>query len=166
MRIPTVQHDDEASRSMSMTPMIDVVFLLLIFFVCASVGQIRESLLPTELSPGSIESPELMEVEKPLGEVWLKLTRTDDERTLVELNDREYDDFGQLETTLKQLAELAPEIPIILDIAPAVPMRDMIRVYDTCRAADFETIQFAIERSERQTPKQGPHVEVKSVNQS
>ena len=30
-----------------MTPLIDVVFLLLIFFVCASTGQIRESLLPT-----------------------------------------------------------------------------------------------------------------------
>ena len=39
-----------------MTPLIDVVFLLLIFFVCASTGQIRESLLPTELSGGSIES--------------------------------------------------------------------------------------------------------------
>ena len=41
---------------MEMTPMIDVVFLLLIFFVCASIGQIPESLLPTPLNSGSIDS--------------------------------------------------------------------------------------------------------------
>ena len=33
-----------------MTPMIDVVFQLLIFFVVASTGQVAEALLPTELA--------------------------------------------------------------------------------------------------------------------
>ena len=138
---------------MAMTPMIDIVFLLLIFFVCASVGQIRESLLPTELPAGSIESPEFMDVEKPLVEVWLKLYRNDDTRTVVEMNDLRYHDFQQLQTILAELSALASEIPVILDIAPDVPMQDMIRVYDACRAADFETIQFAIEPGKSQRSK-------------
>ena len=138
---------------MAMTPMIDVVFLLLIFFVCASVGQIRESLLPTELPAGSIESPESMDAEKPLGEVWLKLFRNDGTRTVVEMNDHRYHDFQHLQATLVELSELASEIPVILDIAAEVPMQDMIRVYDACRAADFETIQFAIESDKSQSSK-------------
>lgn len=132
-----------------MTPMIDVVFLMLIFFVCASVGQTIESLLPTELAAGSIESVEPMEVEKPLGEVWLRL-RVEGAHTVVEVNERVYDDFGALEATLMDLAELAPEIPVILDIAAEVPMGDVIRVYDTCREADFVSIHFAAE------PKEAP----------
>ena len=56
-----------------MTPLIDVVFLLLIFFVCASTGQIRESLLPTELSGGSIESAAAVPQERPLGEAWVRV---------------------------------------------------------------------------------------------
>ena len=44
------RHDQRDDNSM--TPMIDVVFLLLIFFICASVGQRSEALLPTQLAEG------------------------------------------------------------------------------------------------------------------
>lgn len=146
MRIPTFHNRDDIQQDQSMTPMIDVVFLLLIFFICASVGQIRESLLPAELAAGSLPSDEILEQPKPLlGEVWVHLRRTADEKTIVELNGREFDDFAGLEGTLRSLAELAPEIPVILDIEPAVPLGDVIRVYDTCRAAEFESIHFATE---------------------
>ena len=53
MRIPTRRHEVENN---SMTPMIDVIFQLLIFFVCASAGQTLESHLPTELAAGTTES--------------------------------------------------------------------------------------------------------------
>jgi len=145
MRIPTHHDRDDDRDDQSMTPMIDVVFLLLIFFVCASVGQIRESLLPTELSAGTIESDAVVERPKPLGEVWLHLRRTDDLRTVTELNGSEYRDFASLKANLIELAQLAPEIPVILDIEPDVPLGDLIRVYDTCRAAEFQSINFAAE---------------------
>ena len=55
MRIPTShRHADAGTIDQAMTPMIDVVFLLLIFFVCASVGQTADSLLPTELAAGGV----------------------------------------------------------------------------------------------------------------
>lgn len=135
-----------------MTPMIDVVFLLLIFFISASANQIREFLLPTELATGSIESTESEPQEKPLGEVWLKLKRLDDQ-TIVELNDREYAQFDQLKQTLTELAALAPEIPVILDINEDVPLGEMIRTYDTCLAAGFQSINFATDASKVAPPK-------------
>lgn len=143
MRIPTYHNHDADRDDQSMTPMIDVVFLLLIFFVCASVGQIRESLLPTKLSAGMVDSEEVVEHPKPLGEVWLHLRRIDDLRTVTELNGREYRDFASLKAKLIELAQLAPEIPVILDIEPDVPLSDLVRVYDTCRAAEFQSINFA-----------------------
>ena len=77
MRIPSSRRltlDNE-----SMTPMIDVVFLLLVFFVCASVGQKPDSLLPAELSTGETEAKVEVPPEDPLDvqspEVRIRLTR-------------------------------------------------------------------------------------------
>lgn len=130
-----------------MTSMIDVIFLLLIFFVCASAGQIAESHLPTELAAGAVESAPPMIVERPFGEVWLKLRHPMDEGenaiTIVELNDREYSDEASLRTTLLALAETTPEIPVILDIDGPVPLGDVVRVYDACQSAHFQQVSFA-----------------------
>ena len=142
MRIPSYLQHRESNNDQAMTPMIDVVFLLLIFFVCASIGQIREAILPTEIAAGSLQSEKVIERENPLGEVWLKL-RHEDGRTIAEVNGRDYADFAALEETLTSLAELAPEIPIILDVGQQVPLGELIRTYDTCRAARFESINCA-----------------------
>jgi biopolymer transport protein ExbD len=146
MRIPSTHDRDDVRENTAMTPMIDVVFLLLIFFVCASVGQIRESILPTDLATGSIDSPNVHEIERPLGEMWLRLDRAE-ERTMVEVNNRRLADFGELQTLLTSMAEVARDMPVILDIAPQVPLGDLIRVYDTCRASGFESINFATDAS-------------------
>lgn len=141
MRIPTHRHEVENT---SMTPMIDVIFQLLIFFVCASAGQTVESHLPTELAAGAVESATPVVVERPFGEVWLRLKRREAEAlTVVELNDREYSDEAALRTTLLALAETTPEIPVILDIEGTVPLGDVVRVYDACQSAQFRQVSFA-----------------------
>ncbi len=131
-----------------MTPMIDVIFQLLIFFVCASAGQVQEAHLPAELAPGSVESVNPIVAERPFGEVWLRLHRRDDDaqktkHTVVELNDREYSDERKLRQTLIALAETTPEIPVILDIDGPVPLGDVIRIYDACQSARFQQVSFA-----------------------
>lgn len=151
MRIPIRRRETNVENT-SMTPMIDVIFLLLIFFVCASAGQVQEAHLPTELVPGSIESVNPLAVERPFGEVWLKLHQRDSEepnskQTVVELNDREYSDDATLRQTLIVLAETTPEIPVILDIDGPVPLGDVVRVYDACQAANFQQISFATKLS-------------------
>jgi len=126
-----------------MTPMIDVVFLLLIFFVCAASFQVIEDVLPTELPPaGAVESPELPPEIQELGQVTLRLY-LQDARPVVELNGRPYAVQGELRTRLMEAAKLAPEVPVVLDIAADVPMGFVVEVYDLCRVAGFETINFA-----------------------
>ncbi|MDA0285458.1 MAG: biopolymer transporter ExbD [Planctomycetota bacterium] len=146
MRIPVShQHSREQDDSF-MTPMIDVVFLLLIFFVCASVGQIRESSLPTPLAAGSVEATDPVESPAPLGDVWVRLARSGEGESAVttaEVNNQLYDDWNRLRGVLRELALVAPEIPVILDIDHTVPVGDFIDIYDTCRSAGFDNIQFA-----------------------
>ena len=147
MRIPSHHDRKTATDNDAMTPMIDVVFLLLIFFVCASVGQEVELLLPTELSAGSVTAAEMtqpLEKESWADELWLRLSSDErQQRTIVELNDRQYRDYDSLRDQLLALAKLAPESPVILDIGPSVPVGDFIHVFDICREADFQTIRFA-----------------------
>lgn len=126
----------------AMTPLIDVVFQLLIFFICASTGHMKELLLATDFRAGGIGAAVNPEVEKPLGEVWIRLKRTDGETTAF-LEGREFHDLEQLEMTLRTLAAAATEIPVILDIGGDVPLGDVIRVYDACRAARFRSVNFA-----------------------
>ena len=147
MRIPTRRRETNVENT-SMTPMIDVIFQLLIFFVCASAGQVQEAHLPTGLAPGSVESVNPIVVERPFGEVWLKLHQRaggepENQQTIVELNDREYFDDVSLRQTLAVLAETTPEIPVILDIDGPVPLGEVVRVYDACQAASFQQISFA-----------------------
>jgi biopolymer transport protein ExbD len=119
MRIPVSHQQSREHDDSFMTPMIDVVFLLLIFFVCASIGQIRESTLPTPLAAGSIEAVDPIESPQPLGDVWVRLARNgegDSAVTTAEVNDLLYDDWDRLRGILRELASVAPEIPVILDI--------------------------------------------------
>lgn len=144
MHIPSYHDHSPLREDRSMTPMIDVVFLLLIFFVCASAGQIRESILKTELAAGGVSSNEVIERDTWLTEVWLRLKRSpEQEQTTVNMNDRDFDSMDELQPQLEALAKAAPEIPVILDIEPQVPLGDMIDVFDTCKAAGFESINFA-----------------------
>ncbi|MEX0728289.1 MAG: biopolymer transporter ExbD [Planctomycetaceae bacterium] len=143
MRIPSYVRQGNREQP-AMTSMIDVVFLLLIFFICASVGMTQEDLLSTVLSGGDTASSTEIVEDKVLDDVWVKISVNDAGASVMELNDREYAEFDELRETLLQLAEAAPEIPVILDIAPDVPMGEVIRLYDTCQEAKFESIQFAV----------------------
>jgi biopolymer transport protein ExbD len=146
MKIPVSHQQSREHDDSFMTPMIDVVFLLLIFFVCASTGQIRESSLPTPLAAGSIEAVDPVESPKPLGEVWVRLIRQgagEGVVTSAEVNNQLYEDWNRLRRTLRELASVAPEIPVILDIDHGVPVGDFVDIFDTCRSAGFDNIQFA-----------------------
>lgn len=148
MRVPSSHTRADLSENM-MTSMIDVVFLLLIFFLCAATGRQSESLLPTTLGGG--DGATLAEARPatsmPLDEVWIAVTAPEPGRVVMTLNETPYEGFPQLEAVLRQLAELAPESPVILDLAPQVPAGELVRLYDTCRRAGFQTINFNVPKT-------------------
>lgn len=141
MRIPAGHRTNLQFGATAMTPLIDIVFQLLIFFICASTGHLREFLLPIDFGSGAVidaaDPP-----PRPLGEVWIRLTR-EGEGTVVTIEGTRYPAWAAVQRLLMTLGETAAELPVILDISGDVPMGDVIRIDDYCRAARFESVSFA-----------------------
>ena len=127
-----------------MTPMIDVIFLLLIFFVCTASFRPPEQILPTRLSlPGAITSAvkidqDLEDLEKIVVKV---LWRGDGPGW--QINERDYGQLADVRQVLEAVKGVRIDLPVILDVEGAVPMKDVIDVYDLCRQVGFERVQFA-----------------------
>ena len=150
MRIPS--HRRTSLDNESMTPMIDVVFLLLVFFVCASVGQKPDLLLPADLADGSTETeiqlPPSDPDELPPQKVQIDLTRNTDGRLLIDLNRGRLSGAQELRQRLQTLAELDPRSQIILNAADEVSNQQWIAVYDLCQSLAFDSISFAVRPAE------------------
>ena len=123
-----------------MTPMIDVVFLLLVFFVCTTDFHAVEALLPTPLKAAGATAapPEIEELEN----VVIKLGVVDGAPRW-EVNARVCRAPAELRDTLARLAAIEKRLPVVLDIDGAVPLGDAIDLYDWCRLAGFEQVRFA-----------------------
>jgi biopolymer transport protein ExbD len=144
MQIPSFirRHQDRGDEAM--TSMIDVVFLLLIFFICAAAGQVKEAVLPTEMSAtGNVAAETPTERDPWIVDVWLKLSADESGNTTVDMNGSTYSPVATVAEPLQALGDLSPESPVILEIAPNVPMRDVVAVYDLCETAGFEAVNFA-----------------------
>ena len=133
-----------------MTPMIDVVFLLLVFFVCASIGQKPESLLPAEINPGNADSK--IDIEPPDSEEFpsqpVRIRLGVDLLThqlSMELNERPVPTARELTQRLRQLAELDKSSPIILNVDDDVSVQQFIGIHDLCQTLAFESISFAVQ---------------------
>lgn len=150
MRWTSEKHRSQNTVDVKMTPMIDVVFLLLIFFVCTASFQVVEESLPTPLPRGTTASaddppadPELAELEEVV-----VLVRGTADAVAWQVGGTPCAGRAELRQTLKALAEIDPELPVILDVEPEVALGAVIDVYDLCRMVGFRQIQFAAPRRE------------------
>ena len=126
-----------------MTPMIDVVFLLLIFFVCTASFQIAEEILPAGLLAlgGSAVDVDI-QPEVDLERVIVKIGYREG-RVAWLVNERPYENLSQVRDVLSAVAQIDAGVPVILDVEGAVPLGSVIDAYDVCRIAGFDKIQFA-----------------------
>lgn len=144
MRAPTHERFTRGSLDIKMTPMIDVVFLLLIFFICTANFQLVENILPTNLlvaGSSQVDVPldlELDELEDVVVEI-----RSDAGRIHWRVNEAPYDQLADVVNLLRQLARIEVELPVTVDSQPNVPIGDVIDVYDLCRQSGFSNIRFA-----------------------
>lgn len=126
-------------------PMIDVVFLLLIYFMVSATLQKQEADIAFEL-PATVEQDEpldlpdeqIIEID-PSGQVIVNEYRYDapDASRLVEL--------AAMLTRFKQ-ASAAAKVDAMVTIAPAdaVPHQIVVRVMDACAAAGIKNVNFAL----------------------
>ena len=149
MRLTGYNNSSRARFDIQMTPMIDVVFQLLIFFVCTVNFQPPEKSLPATPKPSasgggaSTNQPVPPELED-LKQVEVTLGRSVG-RTSWTVNG---DSCGNLTDVERRLAALARVreyksiVPVVLDAADDVPLADAIDVYDLALQLGYEKVQF------------------------
>jgi biopolymer transport protein ExbD len=144
MRRPAYHRNDNGRLEVSMTPMIDVIFLLLIFFVSTASFQVVEEVLPTNLSlPGTTQSDlQVDPLEEDLDEIVVKILWQEG-RPRWQVNQRDYDRLDRVRAVLAAAAGIKIDLPVILDVDAEVPIENVIDVYDLCRQIGLRRIQFA-----------------------
>jgi biopolymer transport protein ExbD len=127
-----------------MTAMIDVVFLLLVFFVWTSSFQIEELLLPSSIATtAGVGDAEAMDLPPELETVVVAI-RTD-EQVRYSVNGRDLDDQAQLLRLLTKIAAIGTDVPVIIDPQVDVTLSAVIRAYDLARSVGFAKVHFAVE---------------------
>jgi len=146
VRLPSSRLDREHDVNSTMTPMIDVVFLLLIFFVWTAGTQIVEYILPGQMSAqlGSQET----EITEPLPEqdfdqVVIRV-RWDGKLPDWTINEQGMESIQDVSNTLSALAAVNIDAPIIVYPDPNVPIGFVIEVYDQAKLCGFTKASFAL----------------------
>ncbi len=147
MRRPSVFHRDQGELEIKMTPMIDVVFLLLVFFVWTASFHAVEYLLPSSLSQ-QLGSAAVIDSQAPPPEaefedVIVRILWQDD-HVVWQVNGQDVLSLDEVKQRLQLVADIKADAPVILHPDEEVPVGDVIDVYDISRIAGFDKIQFAI----------------------
>ena len=135
----------EEKIGVPIAPMIDVVFLLLIYFMVASTLEQQEADLSFQL-PGSVEQDEPLD----LPDEQIIAIREDGQ---VVVNDYPYDSpelnrYQELAAMLTRFREAstANKVEAIVTISPAesVSHAQIVKVMDACSLAGIEAVNFAL----------------------
>ena len=143
---PLVRGSANADLNKAMTPMIDVVFLLLVFFVWTASFQTIEFVLdsqvaaaqgtevaePTASPPSAFEEDIVIRIKSEGG----SLAWSVNQRTAQSLED--------VESRLNGLAEVDTSAKVILHPDPAVPLEFVIGAFDAAQVAGFTKVAFAV----------------------
>lgn len=132
---------EQAHPGFQIAPMIDVVFLLLIFFMVASVYAQWETKLNIQVPTAdtAIQTP------RQISEIIINL----DAKGRIYINNREFK-ASDLEQLLKTIALTFKGQPVIIRADRHTDYEAVIQVLDTCRKADIWNVSFAT-----LTPKSG-----------
>jgi biopolymer transport protein ExbD len=145
MRIPSPFRDRRTSVELQLTPMIDCVFLLMIYFLWSSSFAISEMSLPSKLSAapgGAASAAEPPPAEADFPNVVVRILWTGS-APIWTVNDAPVSSLAALRQSLASVARIKRDAPVILDPASDVPLGDVIDVFDLSRLLGFEKIQFA-----------------------
>ena len=144
MKRPPYHGDARGNLETNMTPMIDVIFNLLIFFVCTASFQEPERRLSALLSIAagsqlpSDAAPELQDFDEVIIQV-----RSENDQIGWIINERAYVSWHDVRAVLTALAAVKNDVAVILDIGRDVALGEAIDLYDLCRLVGFQKIQFA-----------------------
>ncbi len=121
---------------LALTSMLDVIFLLLCFFVTSSVFSQWENEISIKLpNAATAEEPERLP-----GEVIINLNADG----AVSVNGRSLS-LGELQERIGKVAECFPGQPVIIRADRETQYNDLVQVIDTCRKANVWNFSLATE---------------------
>ena len=128
------QYDPESEPAeINLTPMIDIVFILLIFFL-VTTSFVRESGIqvdrPAAASSESVEGSAIMIAIRPDGEIWL---------------DRRAVDLRRLQPTIARVHSRSPDAPVVIQADRGADVGLLVQVMDQIRLAGIRDIAVAAE---------------------
>ncbi len=126
---------------MQLAPMIDIVFLLLIFFIVT--WQFSRS--ETELNVSVPTAEEGSELTRPKGEIIINVLSDG----IIRVEGLTVD-LTQLNTKLSAIARQFENQPVRIRGDGAVPYQRIVEVIDTCQKAGIWNISFATQRPEKE----------------
>ncbi len=121
---------------LNMASMVDIVFLLLIFFMCTSSFVMPEGSLPAQLPRSGVRADEDM-----LDPVRIQVNVAG-EGVLITCDEQACGTDEQLLAMLKERRALA-DVPVIISGQGAVPFDAMVRALDACYQADLWKVAFS-----------------------
>jgi len=123
-----------AVPQLNMASMVDVVFLLLIFFMCTSSLNQPENDISSQLSGrGQGAVP-----ERPVRIRLLNVTGG----VLITCDEKRVADFSSLEAELQRRAALEDR-PVVIEGQAGVPFRYMVAALDVCHSAGMRRVAFS-----------------------
>lgn len=131
---------------MQMTAMIDVVFLLLVFFLWTSSFEEPEFDLASALSlpPIGNTSTNSQTAPVPFDEIVVRVVQSESGEQQILFNDSVMEDLPQLRQRLSAVAAIGAQPAVIVDPGPGIPMETAIAVYDVARASGFDRVLFTV----------------------
>ena len=131
---------NEQSMGFQMAPMVDIIFLLLIFFIAAAVYSQWESKL--EIKVPTADSG--MDRPRYPGEAIINI----DKNGKLYLNSIEFTP-ERLETLLSQLSRTYPDQPVVIRPDRETDCKYLIQVIDICAKTDIANLSFATLKEEK-----------------
>ena len=129
-----VRRNKSRAPGLSLTSMLDVIFLLLCFFVTVSVFSQWENEISIKLP--SAETSD--EPDRLPGEIIVNLAK--DGSVIV---NGKLLELAELQTRLKKVAQFYPGQPVIIRADKELAYEKLVKVIDTCRAADIWNFSLA-----------------------
>lgn len=145
MKLPTYTNR-RGPFEIQMTPLIDVTFLLLVFFVWTASFRVAENILPSSVSAAAGTAPARSDEPPPAEADFEKIVIRivwHENQPVWQLNGQAFTELPQLKTRLLAIAAIKKDSPVILHPDPAIPLGDVIDVYDLARMAGLSKVQFA-----------------------
>ena len=130
---------------LNLTSMIDVVFLLLVFFVVTADFKAPEKTMATKLAANGaivVDQPKTQE-ERDLGKIVVRIRVDAANQIEFHVDDKRAANLDELEAILDALREIDPNARVVVAPERNAPIESALDVYDSARRVGLAKISFA-----------------------